>query len=197
MLFAAISVWCLGQVTRNVYECSFVLPIGVMAVLLALAAPHGSALLRRICRWLAIVLAPLMLVNAGLVTAIYGPYLWSASHNGPYLDKQHYSVSVYSYLAAKPDILGAAKLCGLAPEQHANALLLDDVTYFAFMESHLPLHQLGVLPRQFRGSITDPIAYLRNRNSAGAILGCHWLNPEQRTHAKQQGQFCCLAPPGW
>ena len=70
------------------------------------------------------------------------------------------------------------------------------VTYFAFMESRLPQHRLGVIGL-WRGTIDDPIAYLRSRGSSGAILGCHLLPPNLRARAKSEGRFCCLGPPNW
>ncbi|HWU03971.1 MAG TPA: hypothetical protein VN222_14625, partial [Novosphingobium sp.] len=82
------------------------------------------------------------------------------------------------------------------PDQASN-LLIDDTTYFAFMESRLPQHQLAVLAPKLHGSISDPLAYLRSRHSSGIILGCQWLPRELRHRAHMRGSFCCLAPRDW
>ena len=92
---------------------------------------------------------------------------------------------------------GGPRQCGITPGRHAGNLLIDSETYFTFMENPMPQHELGVLSPQFHGVITDPIAYLKSRGSSGIILGCKWLPPELRRHAHSQGEFCCLAPPGW
>ena len=197
ILFATAVVWCFSQLRRNAYEASFVLPMVMLAFVLALSAPHGSRLLARATVWLTCILVPAMLVSEGLIAVLYGPDLSASAHQHAILEKHYMSVPVFGYQTTRADILGAARQCGLSPARHASNLMVDDTTYFAFMESPRPQHQLSILDPLARGTITDPIAYLRSRGSAGAILSCHWLPPELARRAHRQGAFCCLAPPGW
>jgi hypothetical protein len=46
---------------------------------------------------------------------------------------------------------------------HAQGVMIDDATYFAYMQSRLPQHQLAIIPARLNGTIDDPIAYLRAR----------------------------------
>lgn len=194
-LFGGISVWCITQITRNVYESSFVLPVLIIAIVLALSAAHGSRHLDRATKLLALALPPAMVASMTVVAALYAPDLVATTQQRAYLDQHRYSLPVFGYSSIKPDILGAARQCGLAPDKPASNVMVDDLTYFTFMQSRLPQNQLGILSRQLRGSLNDPVAYLAERQSSGAILGCHWLPPELRARAHQQGRFCCLAPP--
>ena len=74
--------------------------------------------------------------------------------------------------------------------------MVDDVTYFSFIHSKLPQHQLGVIGG-WNGDIKDPIGYLKSRHSDGAVVSCHLLRPGMRARAKAAGRFCCLGPPNW
>lgn len=74
--------------------------------------------------------------------------------------------------------------------------MIDDVTYFAFIRSRLPQHQLGVIGG-WNGEIKDPVGYLKSRNSDGAVVSCHLLDADMRARSKSIGNFCCLGPPEW
>ena len=106
------------------------------------------------------------------------------------------------YPRLRQEIDGAAPLCAIPEPERAQGVLLDEVTYFAYMESRLPHHRLGVFTQLngdplWNGEIDDPVAYLKSRNSDGMIVGCQLLKPELRARARQNGRFCCLAPPDW
>ena len=75
-------------------------------------------------------------------------------------------------------------------------VLMDDATYFYVMTSYLPQHQQGVLGG-WKGKLTDPVAYLRARQSSGMLVSCRVMPPGLRSRAKRVGEFCCLGPPDW
>lgn len=56
---------------------------------------------------------------------------------------------------------------------------------------------MAILPLPWRGSLRDPIAYLRQQRSSGIIVDCRRLSPGMRAHARGNGGFCCLGPPNW
>ena len=130
------------------------------------------------------------------ITLIYGPSLVRANGQSGYIAAQPVSLPVSGYSVLKPRILATAKMCGIGRPDTTRAVMVDDLTYFTFMESHLPQHRLGVTGL-WKGSMTDPIAYLKGRGSSGAVLGCHLLPPDLRARARGDGKFCCLAPPNW
>ena len=195
-LFVAVLGWSASQAHSNVYEASFALPLMMLIVLFAFSGnPPGGFLARWAGRW-TVILGLLGLASIPAVTAIYAPSLARANRQVGYIAAQRFSQPVFGYAAVKSQVLGAARLCGIGDPARARALMIDDVSYFALMQSRLPQHYLGVTGL-WRGQIADPVAYLRARGSSGVVLGCHLLPDDLRRRAKRQGQFCCLGPPNW
>lgn len=198
MLGVSVLGWAAMEYQRNVYEAGFVLPLLALAVVLACASPRDSALGDRIAGALARVVGVGAMVSVVLVAITYGPSLTRAlSATGYVLPDQPHSVSLAGYPAARRDILAAARLCGIPAPERARGLMIDDVTYPALMAARLPQHQLGVTGL-WRGTIRDPIAYLKSRQSDGIVVSCSKLPPDLRTRARSVGQFCCMGPAtGW
>jgi hypothetical protein len=59
--------------------------------------------------------------------------------------------------------------------------MIDDLTYFTFMQSYRPQHQLGVIGL-WKGSISSGLGYLRSIRSDGFVVGCH---PSSRGHPRK------------
>jgi hypothetical protein len=195
-LFVTVLGWSASQAHSNVYEAIFTLPLFMLAILFALS---GNAPGQGLARWtggLAAIVGGLGIASLVAVSAIYVPSLVRANRQLGYIEAQRFSQPVFGYSVVRRDIVGAARQCGIGDPAAARALMIDDVTYFAFMRSRLPQHYLGVVGL-WRGKITDPVAYLRARGSSGAVLGCHLLPDDLRRRARRQGQFCCLGPPNW
>lgn len=208
-LFVTAIGWSALQVRRNTYEAGFVLPLLMMAVVLALSVrlrrDDEGAANRRAGHWLApwlsvpaIAAGAAGILSVPAVGAIYGPSLVGALSAPAYiLPQQRYSLSLGGYGAAKEEIRAAARLCGIPPAGRARALMVDDLTYLAYVRSHLPQHRLGVVG-EWRGRIDDPVAYLKSRGSDGIIVGCHVLPDALRSRARTTGRFCCMGPAtGW
>jgi len=196
LLLGTALAWSATQVIRNVYEAGFVLPLVMLGVVLVLSAPGRG---ERIGKWvnvLAAITGLCALASPLAVATIYAPSFARAKAQTGYLAAQPYSLAPFGYASLEPDIRGAARKCGIGDPAKAKALMVDDITYFTFMKSRLPQHYLGVVSI-WKGSIADPMAYLRSKGSDGAIVSCHLLPPGLRARAKSQGQFCCLGPPNW
>lgn len=187
--------WMSLQLAHNDYEASFVLPLLMLFLLLSLASAPREA-----------VGLPLRLAGTGVglalplslafVAAVFAPSLREAYFAKRYPPRQLLSLPITGYAEEKPVILRAARLCGIVPGR-SRKLLIDDLTYFPFMANPLPQHELGVLNGVSKGSITDPVAYLKSIGSQGAIVQCRFLSPELRARAKQDSGYCCLGPPNW
>jgi hypothetical protein len=193
LLLATVLAWSATQAIRNPYEASLVLPLIMMAILLALSTQGRNERIGAWAKVLGVLVAGAALFSPLAIAVTFGPSLARATAQKGYIAMQPYSVPVFGYASQTPDIIATARKCGIDDPAKARGLLLDDFTYFAFMRSRLPQHQLGVLT-VWRGSITDPMAYLRSRGSDGAILGCHLLPEELRSRARSKGRFCCLLP---
>ena len=193
-LFGTMSVWCVSQAVRHVYEVSFVLPMAMLAIVLALAAPWHSPRLRQAVAVLALAMGPLMLLSEVLVGSYYIPPLAQSAASRDIVPHQAWSVPVFGYHRSYRDISAAARACHLPFPRDAQSVLIDDVTYFAYMQSRLPEHELAILTPGKRGSISDPMAYLRSRGSSGVLLRCARLSPALRARAHNVGAYCCLGP---
>ena len=195
-LLAAVLGWSATQGHRNVYEACLVLPLVMLSILFALSGRSRGDRAEAFVQIVTVIVGLSAIASPLAVAAIYAPSIAQANRQAGYIPEQAGSLPVFGYASLKPDIFGAAGKCGIGDPGAARALMIDDVTYFAFMESRLPQHRLGVLGL-WRGTIDDPIAYLRSRGSSGAILGCHLLPPDLRARARSEGRFCCLGPPNW
>ena len=190
LLFGTASAYGAVQVVRNAYEAAFVLPLLAMAYAAALsAAPEPSARLKAMAGLTGLA----MLGSMVLVSTIYGPALVRASQASGYSEAHPLSVPVFHYQGARTRITQAAALCGITPDNHAQRLLLDDASYFTFMASRLPDHHLSVLEPQWRGSMTDPLAYLRAQGIDGVVVACRFMEPAVRAKARELGGVCCLS----
>lgn len=196
VLAGAVLAWGATQAIRNVYEAIFVLPMAMLAVLLALSLPGQGERTRRAASALAVTVGALSLASTVFVWNAYGDTLLRAARQPGYVAGQPWSVGVFGYGSVEPRVLAVAARCGIAPKPGLKSPMVDDVTYFAFMDSHLPINRLGVTGT-WKGSLKDPLAYLRNRRSAGAVVACSMLTPQMRARAVQDGEFCCLGPANW
>ncbi|WP_068093242.1 hypothetical protein [Novosphingobium rosa] len=194
-LFCA-STWCVSQVVRNVYEASFVLPLLALSFALALSTPLPPRLTRCLSR-VATTIGLALPISAIAILWLYGPSLAQEADKGGYLPGQSYSVGLAHYGTLRAQIQRAAAACGITPQSHPAHLLIDDITYFTFMDSALPDHKTSVLEPRWSGSVTDPLAYLRQQHSSGVVLACNALPPALRARAKATGEVCCIGPDQW
>ncbi|WP_206241256.1 hypothetical protein [Novosphingobium terrae] len=190
------SAWCMSQVVRNVYEASFVLPLLALTFALALCVPLSPRLTRSLSL-VAITTGLALPISAIAILGLYGPSLAQVADKGGYLPNQPYSVGLAHYSTLRTQILRAAAACGITPANHPAHLLLDDITYFTFMDAPLPDHKTSVLEPRWSGSLTDPLAYLKQQHASGVVLACGALPPALRAKAKATGDVCCIGADQW
>jgi hypothetical protein len=196
-LFATVLGWSATGVVI-VYEANFTVPMLVLGVMLALSirdAPETGTRPRRLTMAAAGALGLLGIASVAAIFAMYGPSLAAAAHERGYIKRQPFSMSSFGYAGVERDVLAAARLCGIGDPANKRRLLVDDVTYFPFMQSYMPDHRYGLFAPMVK--TRDKLGYLRGIGSEGIIASCGVLPPEFRERAKRHGQFCCLAPPGW
>lgn len=196
LTLACASAWCASQLVRNTYESAFMLPLLVLGIVLALCGPLSPKLgraLRRIAPAVGVALP----ISALAILGLYGPSLAATADRAGYLPGQHYSVGLGAYAPLRQRILRAAAACGITLERHPARLLIDDVTYFTFMDTPLPDHKTTVLEPRWSGVLTDPLAYLRQHGSSGMVVGCAALPTALRPRAHASGDICCIGPDQW
>lgn len=196
-LACAITIvgWSATQNWRNVYEAPFVVLLLVLTLVFLLAASGISGRAAKPLALLAAVFAILAFANPLMLGALWGPAMARAWTQTGFVKEQPYSVALRGYPSVRREIMETAKLCRLPQPGQARGVLVDEVTYFAYMESRLPQHRLGVLS-VWNGEIRDPVAYLESRKSDGLLVGCHLLEGDVRKRATQHGRFCCLRLDG-
>ncbi len=111
---------------------------------------------------------------------------------GP-IEGQRVSFSAFGYSQLRREIAAAGAQCGAAPDARPYGVMIDDLTYFAYLRSPHPFHRLGVI-EEWNGSVGDPVAYLRGRNSRAIVTACAYLPEHLRAAAKRSGRFCCVGP---
>jgi hypothetical protein len=195
-LMISLFGWGVTRLVRNFYEAGFMLPLLMIAVLLAVSAARGNGWLRVTGTAVAIVIGAAGLLSIPLTIAIWKDSLIQSWLQEGYIRGQEHSVAFRHFNHTRREIRATAQLCHIPPPGKAHGLLLDDLSYFPYMTSRLPQHQLGVVG-VWKGSISDPVAYLRSRGSDGMLVSCVLLSPELLRRAHRHGEFCCLGPPDW
>lgn len=194
LVFGITVTWSATLTIPNIYEEKFTLVLLAVAIVLALSTWEWESI-KPLVHFATAVVGLAAVVSPIGIAAIYGPSLVRGAEAQGKPARQPFSVGVFSYGGLKRDIVTAARLCGIGDPAKAHALMVDDVTYFTYMRSTLPQHELGVM-RGWSGKV-DSVAYLRSRGSDGAIVSCSVMKPELRKRAKSVGKFCCLGPPNW
>lgn len=190
MLVGAGLAWSAPLLIVNPYEAIFVLPTIMLGMLFGFSrgsGPRLNSFLNAYARGIAVV----GMVSCLASWVFYGPALAKSAEQSGYLQRQPFSVAPFNYSVTRDQIRSAAALCRMENPREQTRILIDDVTYFSFMESRMPDHQIGVIG-SWKGGIDDPLAYLRSRNSSGIFVGCHLLPPDIRAKAKRHGAICCL-----
>lgn len=187
-----VLVWGMSQRVKNDYEIMTVMPMIALFGLFSLTAIGWTERRTRQLRIAAVALVAVSLIGQIDVIRRLAPPLYQAAQTPGYVAGQKTSVSGYGYSAIRSQIRQTAKQCGIGTQGRARHPLVDDVTAFAMTDSWQPFHYLGVIG-QWRGTISDPLAYLKSRGSEGLIVGCHLLSPELQSKAIRNGQFCCIS----
>lgn len=195
-LLGCLAAWGASQLNRNHYEASHYMPMTAVLCALCLSLPLEAATWReRVIGFFARLGLPIAVASAvAMLVASVGP-LRVASSNAVWIPDLRVSVSAFGYPQVRRDIAAAMDQAGMGGGQRFNRLLIDDGTYLALQHHTMPLHRLGVLG-DWKGVITDPVAYLRSRNSDGVVIGCRYLPIPMQEAAARSGQVCAISREG-
>lgn len=191
LIISTVMLWSVAQIHKNVYESSLTAPLTIISFMLLLSAVRESAGLDRLTRMVSRLTLGCAAVSVLLLISYYGSTLLTIARHPGYIADQKSSLSAYGFASIRTDIRNTGKLCGLSNDAGTRGLLIDDLTYIAYMSSWRPLHRTGVLS-DWNGSIDDPAAYLRAHGSSGAVIGCRYLPPAMLGRARRNGPYCCL-----
>lgn len=178
--------WAAMQEVKNTYEATSVVPLLIVCLALSLHAARPGPRFSKALGSAAAVLALVSLGSLAFVTSTYLPSLRDSLTRTGYLPYGGGSQSLANYSTTRREIMAAAARCNIDPDARNAGLLVDDVTYFAFMESYRPHHVLGV------SQIERPVEYLTGLQSAGGVLTCYRVPPGLVSRARRTGRYCCL-----
>ncbi|CAN5505137.1 hypothetical protein BH09PSE4_BH09PSE4_11790 [soil metagenome] len=187
LLAAALALslfgWAFVQLRDNDYEAALWLPLAALASVLVLSA--AGARIARARGLIATVIGGVAIVSQLLLVTDYARLMPMARTPG-FVAGQPHSFVPFGYDKAAIRRVGA--MCGFSPA--TPRLVIDDLTYFAFQRSYRPIYAIGVFDT-WKGSIGDPVAYLRGQGSPGAVTACTSLPPGMAS--KGDGHTCCTA----
>jgi hypothetical protein len=190
-ILGIIVIWGSSQLNKNVYEAAHILPMLAIFVMLCLSLPMKSWFPDRGSRLLAKVGVPLALISEIIVLAsTVGPLL-KAEQNPGYVRGQPFSVAIWGYAGIRRNIADAMQASGIPTDRRLHRVLVDELSYLALQKTQMPLHRLGVF--SVWNSETDPVEYLRSRDSDGVVVGCHFLLQELRSVASRSGEICAIS----
>jgi len=134
---------------------------------------------------------------ASLITLLYlvtPNLLRNSNYTNASLPGQYLSVPVFGVNAHIESILELGKLCHL-PTENAEHLVVDHMTYFAYLKNKNPVHVLYVSELGYGGDLLNGklLPFLKERNSPGLITRCEWVPKDLRELQQQNGRgYCCI-----
>lgn len=154
-ILACLLVWGLSQVTKNMYEAAHVLPLAALAIVLMIGS-DGAATSRLLGGLTTVSLAAALISQVVVAALLAKPFTIAAASQGP-LPTQPLSLAAFHYGEIRSDIVSAMRAAGM--HEPLERPVIDDASYLALQQSHLPFHVLGVFG-PWRGTITDPADFL-------------------------------------
>ncbi|WP_347903244.1 hypothetical protein [Pseudomonas purpurea] len=110
------------------------------------------------------------------------------------LPGQPLSIPVFNTQSHLKSIEELGASCGLTPGNAGN-MVLDHMTYFAFLKEKKPIHVLYVSEIGYGGDLTHGrlLPFLRKLESPGIITRCEWIPNEFRKAQKSNDMgYCCV-----
>lgn len=110
------------------------------------------------------------------------------------LPGQPLSIPVFGAQSHLSSIRKLGASCGI-PVQSAESVVVDHMTYFAFVQDKKPIHVLYVSELGYGGDLTNGrlLPFLKSLGSPGLITRCEWVPKElQRAQEKGEMGYCCV-----
>ena len=165
-IFIGMLGWACMQSGKNFYEAALFVPFFLLAVTLILNGLNDSLSIWLHSYFIKLSIGLAILSQCYLLIC-FGPFLpqWS---KGGFLEIQPSSFSHFHFSEIRKEIITAASLCGIKPDQALEHLVIDDLTYSVFWKTKLPYYST-YLGNQLSSRIPDLRMFLRNRGSPGLV----------------------------
>ncbi|APC15676.1 hypothetical protein BLL42_08005 [Pseudomonas frederiksbergensis] len=120
--------------------------------------------------------------------------LRNAEYANASIPGQPLSVPVLGAKAHLDSIRELGESCHI-PADHAEHVVVDHMTYFAYLKDRSPVHVLYVSEFGYGGDLLNGklLPFLKERNSPGLITRCEWVPNEFRDVQRQNDRgYCCV-----
>lgn len=129
-----------------------------------------------------------------LLSAVMPSIIQNSSSSQSSLPGQPLSIPVFGAQSHIDSIKRLGKTCDL-PEELAENIVLDHMTYFAYVRDKKPIHVLYVSELGYGGDLANGklFPFLKGLKSPGVITRCEWMPSELRKAqtANDMG-YCCV-----
>ncbi|MBB3315506.1 hypothetical protein FHT77_001348 [Rhizobium sp. BK181] len=131
---------------------------------------------------------------ATLLSLVTPSVMENSSSQKASLPGQPLSIPVFDTQSHLQSITSLGASCGLSPATSEN-LVLDHMTYFAFLKQKKPIHVLYVSEFGYGGDLTNGrlLPFLKKLGSPGVIARCEWMPNEFReAEISNDMGYCCV-----
>lgn len=173
------------------------LSIVVLALLFQLREPgqQWGPFVRAAAKPVLAFLVGLALLSQYALHSLVTPNLLrNADYADASLPGQPLSVPVLGAEGHLESILELGGLCHI-PRYRANSVVVDHMTYFAYLENKSPIHVLYVSEFGYGADLLRGrlVPFLKKLNSPGLIARCEWVPTELRAYQRSNERgYCCV-----
>ncbi|MDR2315987.1 MAG: hypothetical protein LBF06_06320 [Pseudomonas sp.] len=183
---------------QNFYAGIQYVPLSMLisALLMSRLANLWQWLAVRVTALLAVMLtASLSLLSLSMLFYLVTPNLLrNADNPTASILGQPLSIPVLGIQAHLDSIRRLGEMCHI-PKQQAEHVVVDHMTYFAYLNDRNPVHVLYVSEQGYGGDLLDGklLPFLKARKSPGLITRCEWVPAELRKAQRQNElDYCCV-----
>lgn len=179
---------------QNFYSGTQFLPIAIILTALLLPYFHAPKLQGYLITVYSAILTFSILSMVTLLVLVTPSTIQNSSFEKASLPGQPLSIPVFNAKLHLKSIEKLGASCGLS-SGNTERMVLDHMTYFAFLNEKKPIHVLYVSEFGFGGDLTNGrlLPFLRKLKSPGVITRCEWMPTEFRKAQKSNDLgYCCV-----
>ena len=180
---------------QNFYAGIQFVPISIIIAALLMHSRRTVKLSSAPTRVAYLLLLLLSIMSMGTLLAFVTPsIIRNASLAQSSLPGQPLSIPVLGIQLHLDSISKLGGTCGV-PAESAENVVVDHMTYFAFLQDKKPIHVLYVSEIGYGGDLTNGrlLPFLKGLNSPGLVTRCEWV-PYEFRQAQEKGDmgYCCV-----
>ncbi|WP_397451925.1 hypothetical protein [Pseudomonas sp. NA-150] len=180
---------------QNFYAGTQFIPVSVVLVALMLQSMRQIRPLAGVSASAYFILMACSTVSLIALFSLVTPSIIKhASSDLATIDGQPLSIPVLGATSHIESIKTLGAKCGISDASTAN-LVVDHMTYFAYLSDRSPIHVLYVSELGYGGDLTGGklLPFLKKLNSPGIISRCEWIPNEFRAAQKSNDMgYCCV-----